>query len=76
MKRLGRILALLTFSAALLLPGVLRAEEPIKPPVGTTESAAEPFRYFSFMHDPAYGGFERPALWIVLGVAIAGLLYA
>ena len=61
------------------------AGEPILPPVGTQE-AAEPFRYFGIFRPEAgadqsgeyarYSPTERWALWIVLGVAVAGLLYA
>jgi K(+)-stimulated pyrophosphate-energized sodium pump len=55
------------------------------PPAGATaaeagaaapEAAHGAFRYFSFMNDPAYPLYERVALWIVLAVAIAGLVYA
>jgi K(+)-stimulated pyrophosphate-energized sodium pump len=34
------------------------------------------FDYFSFQHDSHYSPRERAALWVVLGVAVAGLLYA
>ena len=32
--------------------------------------------YFSFWNDAKYGGFERWGLVVVLGVAVAGLIYA
>jgi K(+)-stimulated pyrophosphate-energized sodium pump len=35
-----------------------------------------PFRFFSFLTSPHYASYEKVALWIVLGVAVAGLLYA
>jgi K(+)-stimulated pyrophosphate-energized sodium pump len=34
------------------------------------------FQYFSFMTDPKFSVGERIALWVVLGVAFAGLAYA
>jgi K(+)-stimulated pyrophosphate-energized sodium pump len=34
------------------------------------------FRYFAFLHDSQYRPEERIALWVILGVAVAGLLYA
>ena len=37
---------------------------------------SETFRYFSFMTSSAFSGWEKGALWSVLGVAVLGLLYA
>ena len=34
------------------------------------------FQYFSFMTSAAFSGWEKAALWSVLGVAVLGLLYA
>ena len=34
------------------------------------------FHYFSFMTSAAFSGWEKGALWSVLGVAVLGLLYA
>jgi K(+)-stimulated pyrophosphate-energized sodium pump len=34
------------------------------------------FHYFAFTTDPAYGLLEKIALWVVLCIAIAGLVYA
>ena len=34
------------------------------------------FKYFAFLSDPAYTGIEQIALWVVLLIAVAGLLYA
>ncbi len=42
----------------------------------TTPDTTEAFEYFSFLSDSHYGTGERVALWVVLAVAIAGLLYA
>jgi K(+)-stimulated pyrophosphate-energized sodium pump len=41
-----------------------------------TSASSETFKYFSFLSDPQYDAMERTALWVVLGIAIAGLLYA
>ncbi|MBI4396194.1 MAG: sodium/proton-translocating pyrophosphatase, partial [Elusimicrobia bacterium] len=38
--------------------------------------AGESFQLFSFMTSPHYASYEKIALWVVLGVAVAGLLYA
>src|SRR5262249_20710531 len=34
------------------------------------------FEYFPFLHNPQYVAMERIALWVVLLIAVAGLLYA
>jgi len=39
-------------------------------------NAEPPFEYFGFVHDPHYTNAERVALWVVLAVAVAGLVYA
>ncbi len=41
-----------------------------------TSSSPEGFRPFSFMTDPRFSGLERIALFVVLAIAVAGLLYA
>ena len=46
------------------------------PPVETVASEGGAFSYFSFMTDPHYDGLERGSLWVVLLVAVAGLIYA
>jgi K(+)-stimulated pyrophosphate-energized sodium pump len=46
------------------------------PPGAENAGPAKEFELFSFMKDPAYNIVEQIALWLVLGVAIAGLLYA
>lgn len=40
------------------------------------ESAHHSFKYFAFMTDPKFSTGERIALWVVLGIAFAGLAYA
>ena len=39
-------------------------------------AAEKEFHYFGFTTDPAYGVWEKISLWVVLGIAIAGLVYA
>ncbi len=39
-------------------------------------SGTEGFRAFSFLTDPRFSAVERVALFVVLGIAVAGLLYA
>ncbi len=56
----------------LLAAGVLAAAEAVLPP----GAEGEHFQFFSFLSSPHYAGYEKAALWIVLGVAVAGLLYA
>src|SRR5271156_6823152 len=47
------------------------------PAAGTAAPAVEKeFHYFGFTTDPAYGIWEKISLWVVLGIAIAGLIYA
>ncbi len=48
------------------------------PPAGDTAAPAieKEFHYFGFTTDPAYGIWEKISLWVVLGIAIAGLIYA
>ena len=46
-----------------------QAPPPADPP-------AHSFRYFSFLNDPAFSTVERILLFVVLGVAFAGLAYA
>ncbi|MEO6808898.1 MAG: sodium/proton-translocating pyrophosphatase, partial [Isosphaeraceae bacterium] len=76
--RQGRSLIIAATLAALLAgPGSLWAVEPgtpITPPVGVDGS--ETIKLFSFLTDSHYDPMEKIALWIVLGVAVAGLLYA
>jgi K(+)-stimulated pyrophosphate-energized sodium pump len=55
-----------------------KAAAPAAPILEAAPPAAAPkeFHLFSFMNDPAYGTVEVVALWMVLGVALAGLIYA
>jgi K(+)-stimulated pyrophosphate-energized sodium pump len=48
------------------------------PDTGATGGAVhqKEFQWFAFTTDKAYGLLEKIALWIVLGIAIAGLIYA
>jgi K(+)-stimulated pyrophosphate-energized sodium pump len=79
--RRGRIL---TISAVLLAlvagsAGLLAQEAKNAAPAAAATSANAPskaFEYFSFMKDTQYAQTERIALWVVLGIAVAGLLYA
>jgi len=45
-------------------------------PVAPTPTAVKEFQWFAFTTDPSYGIVEQIALWVVLLVAIAGLVYA
>ena len=38
--------------------------------------AQKEFHYFAFLSDPAYDIWEQIALWVVLRIAVAGLVYA
>jgi K(+)-stimulated pyrophosphate-energized sodium pump len=67
--------------ALLVVPGWLRAQEAVNevaaPAAPVAAPAAEPeFHFFAFTSDPAYGLMEKIALWVVLGIAVAGLIYA
>ncbi len=51
----------------------------VAPSLETVQDVSErpgAFPYFAFLNDPAYNLLEKVALWIVLLVAVAGLLYA
>ncbi len=70
-----------TLAAAILLAAGLGAITPAsaqeaisKPPA--SEVVTRSFRFFDFWNDPAYQGFEKWGLVVVLGVALAGLVYA
>ncbi|MBI5547428.1 MAG: sodium-translocating pyrophosphatase [Deltaproteobacteria bacterium] len=68
-RRLAWLLALLGFftTAFFWLPAHAS---------GTGEPAARAFQYFALFSDPKYSLLERGSLLAVLGVAVAGLLYA
>ena len=48
------------------------------PPAAVTavQEKHEAFQFFSFMTSDHYDAFEKTMLWIVLGTALAALLYA
>ena len=73
-------LSIAAFTAAMVFSGRTSAQQlAVVQGVGGTvvpEAAGEPFRFFSFQTDPNYQLGERIGLWVVLGVAVAGLLYA
>ena len=63
---------LLAFATGMFNAFPVRAEE-----AAGRSSAAEPgFKYFEFLSNPSYSHAEQVALFVTLGVAIAGLLYA
>jgi K(+)-stimulated pyrophosphate-energized sodium pump len=68
--------------AALAIPGPLLAQQqpqPDSPEVAPApaQAPAESFHYFAFLTDDThYNTVERAALWVVLAVAVAGLVYA
>ncbi len=45
-------------------------------PTSDAKVTEDPFKFFSFMSDEKYIGFERWGLFIVLAIAFAGLMYA
>ena len=53
-----------------------KAVAPANAPVAAAATGEHNFAFFSFWTDKNYGGFERWGLVVVLGVAIAGLIYA
>ncbi len=80
MRRWRVFLIVAILSATGAIPGWLFAAAEGKAPEAAAAApvAAEGpgFHYFSFLSDPHYDIVERGALWVVLGVAVAGLLYA
>jgi len=57
--------------------GEARAENPVAEHAAAgAETGGEPFQWFPFLHSSQYDVYERSALWAVLGIAFAGLLYA
>ncbi|MFI5460097.1 MAG: sodium-translocating pyrophosphatase [Isosphaerales bacterium] len=50
---------------------------PVPAPAAAASAAPKKeFQWFAFATDKAYGLLEKIALWVVLGIAIAGLIYA
>jgi K(+)-stimulated pyrophosphate-energized sodium pump len=79
--RRWRILPALAFLwIAVAIPGYALAQNvPAPTPAAATadaSSTAHKSELWSFMHDTQYSDVERYALWVVLGVAFAGLIYA
>ena len=70
------LIALMAVTAALLLPGRLAAQAPAAAAPGAAAVENPEFHYFAFLSDPNYDGMERFSLWVVLLVAVAGLVYA
>ncbi|MEA2632256.1 MAG: K(+)-stimulated pyrophosphate-energized sodium pump [Chloroflexota bacterium] len=71
--------------ATLATPGRLLAQDPaaVSPDSpeavaakAATPAAGEGFHYFAFLNDAHYNAMERGALWVVLAVALMGLVYA
>ena len=46
------------------------------PAASSGTEAEKEFKYFAFLSDPAYTSVEQIALWVVLVIAVAGLVYA
>lgn len=81
--RLRRYLPVLAVVAAGLLFPIASAAAQEAPAAGETRAAeavkatgAKTFEYFSFLKDSQYNDTERIALWVVLGIAVLGLLYS
>ena len=90
--RRWRLIRFVTFALALVaVPARLPAQDAAKTdvapaqapgvtaPTAATDAAStteKEFRYFGFTTDPAYGVWEKISLWVVLAIAIAGLVYA
>ena len=79
MRRWRAISMVAIVLATLATPGRLLAQAPEAVSPDSPEvvkEAGEGFQYFAFMKDPHYNMVEQGALWVVLLVAVAGLLYA
>ena len=83
MRRWREWIGVVALLGGLTNTGWVLAQEPEGPALAAAapaaaELAAEEaeFRLFSFMNDPQYNQIERISLWVVLAIAIAGLLYA
>ena len=64
---------LIAFSSGMFNGTPVRAEEAAG---GAKAAVNSDFRYFEFLSDDKYSHAERVALFVTLGVAVAGLLYA
>src|SRR6266702_2048958 len=79
MRRWRAISMVAIVFTALATPGRLLAQAPAALSPDSPEvvpKASEGFQYFAFVKDPHYNVVEQGALWVVLLVAVAGLLYA
>ena len=57
--------------------GEVRAENPVAEHAAAgVETEGGAFQWFPFLHSSQYDVYERFALWAVLGIAFAGLIYA
>jgi len=66
-------------AAAKTAPPVMEAVKalaPATPAARRARTQEAPFQWFAFLHDKAYDWPEQIALWMILLVAIAGLVYA
>ncbi len=63
---------LMAFSSGYFSRNPVHAEEA----AGSHAEAAHSFQYFEFLSNPKYSHAEQVALFVTLGVAVAGLLYA
>jgi hypothetical protein len=48
----------------------------VAPPNTSAPKAQKEFKFFAFLSDSAYTSVEQISLWVVLAIAVAGLLYA
>src|SRR5689334_16307740 len=69
------LVAVLFAGAAFWWPGHAKASAPTIDTTAAVESHGG-FTPFSLFSDPVYTTFERTALLVVLGIALAGLAYA
>ncbi len=78
MRRWHTFLALTVGLALFSAPGRVLAQLSEAPPAAAQlpAPAEKEFKFFNFMNDPQYAQGEKIALWVVLGVAVAGLIYA
>lgn len=68
-------IAAVVLTTMVMVPS-LRAQEAAAPAPAAAGHNGDSFTFFSFMNDPHYDRVEQVALWVVLGIAVAGLLYA
>src|SRR5262245_35547829 len=76
MRRWRALSIVAALFAVLAIPPGLRAQEAAAAPPAAAQTEGGKFTYFNFLNDSHYDSIERGALWVVLGVAVAGLIYA